>query len=205
LLQVALADPGAPAATLRATCQELLEHGREHERLLEALLTLASSERGLDDREPVDLAAVVESQLLTPDPAIERLSLQVETALAPARVSGDPALLERLVANLLDNAAHHNIPDGRIEVETGTHAGRAFFSIVNGGSAIPAGEVDRLFEPFQRLGSDRTSDGDGHLGLGLSIVRAIASAHDATLTVRARAEGGLAVTIEFPEPSGLAG
>jgi signal transduction histidine kinase len=198
LLQVALADPDAPAARLRETCQELLEHGREQEQLLESLLTLASSERGLDHREPLDLSALAGRLLLTLDPATGQLSLQVETALAPAPISGDPALLERLAANLIDNAVHYNVLGGRIEVETASKAGRAFLSVINSGPMVPADEIDRLFEPFTRLGRDRTVDGEGHHGLGLSIVRAIATAHDATVTARPRAEGGLAVTVDFP-------
>ena len=74
-------------------------------------------------------------------------------------------------------------------------------SVTNSGPVIPAAEVDRLFQPFHRLGPRRASRDGGH-GLGLSIVRAIATAHAAAITARAMPEGGLAVDITFPPPPG---
>ena len=70
-------------------------------------------------------------------------------------------------------------------------------SVANTGPRIPAAEIERLFEPFQRLGADRAPS-DGHHGLGLSIVRAIAAAHDGSATARPRAGGGLVVTVSLP-------
>jgi signal transduction histidine kinase len=197
LLQVALADPDASAATLRATCEELLAAGRDQERLLDSLLTLATSERGLAIREPVDLASVVERVLEATATATEERKLTVQASLGRANLIGDAALIERLVANLLDNAVTYNHPGGTIEVDTGTKAAGAFVSVVNSGPAIPSEEVERLFEPFQRLEPERTGSGRRH-GLGLSIVRAIATAHDAEITAEPRPGGGLIVTASFP-------
>ena len=197
LLQVALADPDADATKLRATCEELLATGVDQERLLEALLTLASSERGLERREPFDLAAVASHVLLTPPAELDELELHVDTSLESAPVSGDPARGERLVANLIDNAVVHNERGGRVRIRTGVLEGRAWLSVANTGEVIQPGEVHRLLEPFQRLGFTRGGPHDGHHGLGLSIVRAIADAHDATLTVDAQPSGGLAVTVTF--------
>jgi signal transduction histidine kinase len=197
LLQVALADPSASAATLRATCEELLAAGRHHERLLEALLVLATSERGLEAHEPVDLADLAGKAVHVPRLEAQGRSLRVATALAPAVTTGDPALVERLIANLIDNAVHYNVAGGEVEVRTGTEADRATLVVTNGGPVVPADEVERLFEPFQRL-DGRGAGADGRHGLGLSIVRAIAAAHDATATARPRAEGGLVVTVSFP-------
>jgi signal transduction histidine kinase len=202
LLQVALADPNATVDDLRSTCEELLASGMEHERLLEALLTLASSERGIDHRERSNLSAVTELVLLTPRPDTERLGLQVETNLASAPIFGDPSLLERLVANLIDNAVRYNVPGGRVELSTTTDAGRSILSVANTGPLIAPEDIDRLFEPFQQIGAERTGAGENRHGLGLSIVRAIAVAHDAEITARPRPEGGLAVTISFPLAAG---
>jgi signal transduction histidine kinase len=198
LLEERLTDPDATIDSFRATSRRLLALGKEQERLLESLLTLASSERGLDRQEPFDLAAVVEAVLRDPPPEADSLGVQIETEIEPAPAAGNAALAERLVRNLIDNAVDHNVPGGRVQVRTGTHADAAFLSVTNDGAVIPPAEVGRLFEPFQRLGTDRTAPNDDHHGLGLSIVRAIATAHQATLVAEARPEGGLAVNVGFP-------
>jgi signal transduction histidine kinase len=203
LLQVALADPAATAQTLRSTCEELLASQSEHEQLLEALLTLASSERGLERREPLDLSALTERVLQAARPEIERRGLQLEVRLTPAPASGEPALIQRLITNLVDNAVDHNVSGGRVTVRTESHAGQALFAISNTGPRIAPDQTERLFEPFQRLDAGRTGT-HGHHGLGLSIVRAIATAHDATLSAETPPEGGLAVTVCFPKPPAAA-
>ena len=204
LLQVALADPNASEATLRATCQEILACGEDHERLLESLLTLASSERGLIHREALDLSRLAQHVLLTPRPDIQRNRLEVSTNLEPAPLAGDPALIERLVANLVDNAARYNHPDGQIEVRTSAANGHAVLSVANTGPVVRQEETDRIFEPFQRLGGGRAARADGHHGLGLSIVRAIAVAHGAEVAARPQPAGGLAVTVSFARREGPA-
>ncbi len=191
VLQVALADPNASEATLRATCEELLATGREHERLLEALLTLASSERGLERVEPVNLAELAGQALDKTGSEIERAGLQ------PAPTSGDPTLIERLIANLIDNAVRHNDDRGEVMVRTAAQAGRSLLTVTNTGPVVPGADVERLFEPFERLDSGRAAAADGHHGLGLSIVRAIATAHDARVDAQPLAGGGLAVTVSF--------
>jgi signal transduction histidine kinase len=117
--------------------------------------------------------------------------------LEPARTIGDPQLIERLVANLIANAVRHNIPGGRLDVATYTERRGAVFTVANTGPVVPAGELSRLFQPFQRLDSHRAASADG-VGLGLAIVQAIAHAHDATISARARIEGGLRIEIDFP-------
>jgi signal transduction histidine kinase len=198
LLEETLTDPDATIDSFRATSRRLLALGEEQERLLESLLTLASSERGLERREPFDLAAVVAAVLRDPPPETDSLGVGIDSELEAAPAAGDAALAERLVRNLIDNAVRYNVPGGRVRVRTGSGAGGAFLSVANDGAVIPAAEVERLLEPFQRLGSTRTAPTDGHHGLGLSIVRAVATAHDATLLAQARPEGGLAVEIRFP-------
>jgi signal transduction histidine kinase len=189
MLEVALADPDATTESLRATCEEVLAAGEHQERLIEGLLTLAHSQQGISYRAPVDLAAVVAAALRRPS------DLPISTSLNPATVSGDPRLIERLVTNLLDNAQHHNIPGGHILVTTSTIPGRAVFSIANTGPDIPENEIQRLLQPFQRMATDRTGE---RSGLGLSIVAAIARAHNAMLDARPGPGGGLTVNVIFP-------
>jgi signal transduction histidine kinase len=105
-----------------------------------------------------------------------------------------------LVANLVDNAVGHNVTGGRVWVATAVTGGAAVLTVANTGPVIPGGAIDRLFQPFQRLDPGRAHHQDGY-GLGLSIVRAIATAHGATITARPRPGGGLAIAIAFPPPA----
>jgi signal transduction histidine kinase len=204
LIQVALADPNASEASLRATCEELLQAGRNQERLLEGLLTLATGERGLERREWFDLAPLAQRSFDAVQPEFESRSLSARVWLPPASVQGDPALVQRLVANLLDNAVRYNRPDGWVELETSTSPRGTTLRVANSGPVVPRGDVERLFEPFHRLGAERVA-GNGHYGLGLSIARAIATAHGATIDAEAVAEGGLSVTVVFPSAAGVSG
>jgi len=197
VLQVALADPAASAESLRAACQQVLQLGEQQERLVNALLTLATSQSGLQVREPVDLAEVTARVVADRRADAGRRGVRVDAALAPAAVTGDASLAESLVANLVDNAIRHNVPGGHVQVSTGSHAGLVRLSVANSGPVIPPGEVGRLLEPFRQLGGERTRHDGGH-GLGLAIVAAAAGAHSASLTLLARPEGGLDVTVTFP-------
>jgi signal transduction histidine kinase len=200
MLQVALDDPATTTGMWRDTAREVLASNAEQESLIEALLTLASSEGSLSKREPVDFAAVTGEVLAARQAETGRLGLRVEGAVRPAALDGDPLLIERLAANLIDNAIRHNVPGGAIEVTTGSGNGYGFLSVTNTGPAIPPAEVSRLFQPFQRLGGRGTHGNQGH-GLGLSIVRAIATAHGADVEARALPGGGLAINVTFPRPS----
>lgn len=198
VLQVALADPDASAESLREACQQVLRLGEQQERLVTALLTLATSQSGLQGREPVDLAEVAGRVVVGRRAEADRRGVRVDAALAPAAVTGDASLAESLVANLVDNAIRHNVPGGHVQVSCGAHAGLARLSVANSGPVIPPGEVGGLLEPFrQQLGAERTRHDGGH-GLGLAVVAAVASAHGAILTLLARPEGGLDVTVTFP-------
>ncbi|MFI6297098.1 sensor histidine kinase [Nonomuraea sp. NPDC050790] len=193
LLEVALADPDADAGTLRAACQEALELGEHQERLVAALLTLATSERGVTRWEPVDLAEVAGGVLATRRDQAARAGVGVAVHLEPAPTTGDRGLLDSLVANLVDNAIRHNRPDGHVRITTRAEGARAVITVANTGPVIPDDQVGRLFQPFQKLGSGR---GGGH-GLGLAIVDAVAQAHHATLVTGAPPDGGLSITVRL--------
>jgi signal transduction histidine kinase len=197
LLEEAVMDPDATLDSYRARFEDLMVVSEQQARLLDSLLVLATSERGLDSSESVDLVEQVGGVLRAAEPRAWNQDLSVVTQVRPAWVNGDPALITRLAANLVDNAMTYNVPDGRVEVETGADGAGSFLSVTNTGPHVPPEIVGRLLNPFQRL--NRTAD-DGHHGLGLSIVQSIARAHSADLTVRARPEGGLAIRVLFPAP-----
>jgi signal transduction histidine kinase len=201
LIQVALADPDATAESLKAACRQLLTLGEQQGRLIDALLTLAVSQRGLERRERFDLATITRAAIRARTREAGERDLHVTADLAPAPADGDPSLAESLVANLVDNALRHNTRGGRIEIRTGTSAepgAAASLSISNTGPVIPPGELDRLFQPFQQLGQERVrGPGPGGHGLGLAIVQAIATAHGAAVTAAPHPGGGLGMTVTF--------
>ncbi|MFB4310287.1 sensor histidine kinase [Actinomadura sp. GTD37] len=205
LLEVALADPDAAAADLRATCRQVLTGNQQQERLIEALLTLARSQRGLDRPQDTDLAAIAADVVEPAHTDAGAHGIRIEPDLNHAVTSGDPHLVERLLTNLVDNAVRHNVPGGRVSVWTGGHAGRPALRVTNTGPAVPPEQVDDIFQPFRRLDSTRTGDGESEgLGLGLSIVAAIATAHEADLGVQPLPEGGLDISVVF-RPDTLTG
>jgi signal transduction histidine kinase len=192
LVEVALADPSATAESLRGTCRRVLTASEQQERLIEALLTLARSQRGLESRQPLELDAVAAAALRDVRPS----GVRVESGLAPAPILGDEALVERLVGNLLDNALRYNLDrEGWVSIETGVRGGSPAVRVRNSGPVVAAEQAGALLQPFRRLNGDRT-DARG-AGLGLSIVAAIAAAHGAELRVSPLAEGGLDAEVRF--------
>ncbi len=197
LLQVALDSPDMTVAEWRSTASEVLACCEEQARLIDGLLTLASSEGGLVHSQKVDLAAIVSATLVELQAEIIRRKIHVEVETAAAPLDGDPVLLERLVVNLLDNAIRHNTTDGHVKIESGVKDERAVLSVTNTGPPIDPLAVERLFLPFQRIDPRRTIYENGH-GLGLSIVRATVDAHQARIVAQALPDGGLSVKVAFP-------
>jgi signal transduction histidine kinase len=200
LIQVALADPDADATSLRAAHERVLAAGKQQERIIEALLTLTRGQAGLATRDPFDLADLASQVIAARQAEAQDRQLRMHTALAAAPAAGNPRLAERLIANLADNALRYNAPGGHMDFSTAMRGSHAVIVVANTGPLVPAATVDRLLQPFQRLGTDRTGHREG-LGLGLSIVQAIADAHGANLTIRPRPSGGLHVEVAFPNPT----
>lgn len=196
LLEVALADPDADAEALRSVCREALALGEHQERLVQALLALATSERGVTRWDTLDLTQIVAGALASRRDQATEKGIDLAEHLMPAVTAGDPRLIESLVANLIDNAIRHNHPDGHVEITTQTSGTEATLTVTNSGPVIPGDQVQRLFQPFQKLAPDRHGRRDGY-GLGLAIVNAVTQAHHATLTTGARQEGGLSITVRF--------
>jgi signal transduction histidine kinase len=195
--QVALADPDATADSLRETHERILVTGAQQERLIEALLTLSRGQAGIEAREPVDLARLAEEALLAGEAGAAARGVEVRAEVCPATVAGHRNLTERLVTNLVDNALKHNMPGGWIEVSTHLVDGHPTLVVSNTGPVVPAAAVDELYQPFVRFGGSRVGTAEG-LGLGLSIVRAVADAHTAGIVTVARPEGGLTIRVTFP-------
>jgi len=204
LIEVALDNPQA-GESLRQLGGTLLAVNERHERLIDGLLTLASSEQGITDPIPVGLADIAR-HLITESGAVARAAgVRIRTALQPAPVAGDPVLLERLTQNLLDNAIRYNLADhGEITVTTGMDDDSAYLTVENAGPPVPPYEVPALFEPFRRLpATERLADSttistSRGAGLGLSIVRSVAQAHGGEVSAAPREDGGLTVRVRLP-------
>ncbi|KAB8180649.1 sensor histidine kinase [Microbispora catharanthi] len=186
-VDVVLAKSAPTNAELTGMGHEVAAVVQQAEGLIDGLLTLARAERP-PTRQEVDLATVAED-------VIDTVDRSVHARLGPAPAAGDPVMLERLVANLVDNAMRYNVPGGEVWVETSCRDGRALLTVANTGPVIDPSSVPGLFEPFRRL-VDRTST-QGH-GLGLAIVAQIAAAHEGAVTAEARPDGGLKVTFALP-------
>jgi signal transduction histidine kinase len=164
--------------------------------MVDALLTLAVSDQGAVSSEFTDLATWAEDAIDAAAPDIDRLGLRVDTKLDPAETTGDPQLLERMIWNLVGNAVRHNEPGGWIRLRTGASDANVYLEIANSGPLIPDEAVPSLFEPFRRMEA-RTGLRDG-VGLGLSIARAVTTAHRATVTARSQPGGGLDISVVIP-------
>lgn len=197
-LDVTLADPHVSTGELRAMAETVRIATERSERLIQRLLALAQSERGVATRSRVGIDELVRDATVHLEPLAHRGEVHVVSDLGAAMVNGDRVLLERLVGNLVENAILHNRPGGEARIRTAAENGRSVLRVDNDGfEAISEEAVARLFEPFARVGNDRLQHREG-FGLGLSIVRSVAQAHSAVVDAVPRADGGLSITVTFP-------
>lgn len=198
LLEVARTDPDRDVDALISRLGEVNARAIE---LTEALLLLSRADRRSFTREDVDLSLAAEESVETLLPLADRRGVTVEISGAPAHVSGSAALLQQLVTNLVHNAIVHNLDvGGRVAVRTHDLPEGMAVVVENTGDVVAADRVAVLVEPFQR-GAERTH-GDDHVGagLGLAIAERIALAHDGSLVLTPRPDGGLIVTVWLPRP-----
>jgi signal transduction histidine kinase len=195
-IEVTLSKPTRTPEQLEAMANRVKRSVERAEVTVEALLTLATSELGTTALEPVEISIAAEDALDAAQATIEQRGIQIETELEPAYARGDRVLLERMIANLVENAVRHNHPAGWIGIRTIQQADSAVLEIANTGPIVPAEQIPTLFEPFARA-KQRLQPPDG-VGLGLSIANAIARAHDATITARPRPGGGLEMSVTIP-------
>jgi signal transduction histidine kinase len=199
-VDVALADPEAGVEDLRAAALVVRDATMRADRLVDSLLLLARSDRlsvdGLPVTERVELSDMCALAASAVQAEAEQRRIVVTSSYAPAPVLGDRGLLERLAGNLVENGVRHNVDGGWVRVDTGTVDDRSRLQVMSTGPVVDPTELPRLFEPFRRSGTARTSRRGA--GLGLSIVRAVATVHGGTVTAEARPGGGLTVTVDLP-------
>ena len=179
-MDVVLAKPEPARGELISMAADIRQAADHAERLIGALLVLARNDQARALTDPLDLAAIAEDAL----EARTAAGITTTATLGQAPVTGDQVLLERLIANLLDNAGRYNIAGGTITISTTTGNGMSLVHVVNTGQVIPPAQVERLFQPFT--------------GLGLTLVSSIAAAHGGTVHATAIPAGGLDITVRLP-------
>ena len=195
-LDVATGKPTPPPPEVHALAVKI-RHGLDKaDQLLESFLTLARADH-TSVAQTVCLDQAAADALAGHSQTISDMELSVERALRAAPVSGSRVLLARMVSNIIDNAVRHNEPNGWIRVATGTDTTSARLIVETGGRVLDEQQVRDLAQPFRRIGAERTGSDNG-VGLGLSIVAAVATAHHGTLDLQARDGGGLRVAVALP-------
>lgn len=193
LIEVSLSS-ALTAEQLELLSRQLLSTNERNERLIEGLLVLAETERGLVTSGPQRLDLITAAVVETLRPFAKERGVEVEAVTTPAEVHGEAPLLERLVTNLVQNAIKYNVEDGWVRVVVTPTAGLV---VANSGVRVARESVDSLFEPFRRASGDRLDHGGG-VGLGLTIARSVVAAHHGTIRASANDEGGLTVEVALP-------
>jgi two-component system, OmpR family, sensor histidine kinase VanS len=207
LLDVARNDPSRDNGELVDRLQVVNARAID---LTEALLLLSRADQRSFTRDHVDLSLIAEEAAETLLPLAEKHGVSIETSGDMTPTIGSHALLLQLTTNLLHNAIVHNLAkQGSVQVNTAVRRESVVLTVENTGDELTPQLVSTLTEPFQR-GTARLRSDHAGVGLGLAIVRSITQAHDGTLTLAARAAGGLRVTVHLPtteihDPNGMSG
>jgi len=195
LLDVARSDPNGDTVEL---VDRLHTVNARAIGLTEALLLLSRADQRSFIREHVDLSLVAEEAAEALLPLAEKRGVTIETSGDVATATGSYALLLQLATNLVHNTIVHNRRDGgNVWVTTGARRESAVLTVENTGDDLSQAIVATLAEPFRR-GTERIRTDHAGVGLGLAIVKSITHAHDGTLALEGRPDGGLSVTVAVP-------
>ena len=193
LIEVSMADE-LTTEQLELLTDQLLATNERNERLIEGLLVLSESDRGLMSRTPLRLDRITAAVLDAHRKRAAEAGVTITSDLRPRTVPGEQVLLERLVTNLVQNALKYNRRNGTIDVRVGDDPA---LIVTNTGDDVPPEEVPALFEPFRRRAGSRI-DHSGGAGLGLAIARSITQAHDGRITASSTGHDGLRLEVSLP-------
>jgi signal transduction histidine kinase len=197
LVDVAMSIPSRTPEQFEILVGRVRDAVDQSEALIDGLLTLARSDRGLIAHELTDLRASAQDAIDQVNTAARNSNIVIDPDLSSSPTLGDRVLLERLVANLIDNAVRYNLTGGSVRVVTGSDDGASYITVTNSGPLVPESAVTSLFEPFTRL-EGRVSNGQG-VGLGLSIVTSVVNAHHGHLLAEALPNGGMNISVRLPK------
>jgi signal transduction histidine kinase len=197
LVDVAMSIPTRTPEQFEVLVGRVRDAVDQSEAMIDGLLTLARSDRGLIAHELTDLRASAQDAIDQVNTAARNSNIVIDPDLSSSPTLGDRVLLERLVANLIDNAVRYNLTGGSVRVVTGSDDGASYITVTNSGPLVPESAVTSLFEPFTRL-EGRVSNGQG-VGLGLSIVTSVVNAHHGDLLAEALPNGGMNISVRLPK------
>jgi signal transduction histidine kinase len=201
LIDVAMAKPTRSAPQLEQLVARVRDSLDQSEKIIDGLLVLARSDRGLSGHQAADLEVAAQDAIDQVGPAARQANVGIDSDLSPAPTLGDRVLLERLAVNLLDNAVRYNVDGGTVTVMTGTDGDVSYLTVANTGPHVPPSAVATLFEPFTRL--DGRIDQGKAVGLGLSIVTSVVSAHHGTVEALSLPGGGMRISARLPKDTGV--
>ena len=200
LLEVARNDPNGDNSELVERLHAVNTRAID---LTEALLLLSRADQRSFAAEHVDLSLIAEEATETLLPFAEKRGITIETSGDMTPTIGSHALLLQLTTNLVHNAIVHNLPEaGTVWIATGVHPKGVALTVENTGQKLTPELVATFDEPFRR-GSERIRTEHAGVGLGLAIVKSITQAHDGTLTIVPRVDGGICVTVHLPAAPAL--
>jgi signal transduction histidine kinase len=202
--EVTLEEPDCEASEYREAMATVGEHARRLTRIVEDLFTLARADAGQREieRKSFYLDELVIETARAASVLALRKGVEMECAPAPeAPFNGDEGLLRQMILNLLDNAIKHTPAGGRIRLSLGRRDSEYAITVEDSGAGVPAEARPHIFRRFYRADKARSravaADGGG-AGLGLSIARWIAEAHDGRLELARSDESGSAFIASFP-------
>jgi two-component system, OmpR family, sensor kinase len=199
-LQIALGLARRPSANLTQEFDRIEHEAQRLDDLIGEILSLCRLDdpaRTLRiDEVAIDelLETLVDNARVEAEPHDVSISLLVPAGMA---VQGDRELLYRAVENVLRNAVRFSPDHGRVEVQAQARAAGISLVIRDNGPGVPADSLQRIFEPFYRVGEARDRDSGGH-GIGLAITARVVRLHDGTVTAANQPGGGLEVIITLP-------
>ena len=155
LLEMVRGDPDATVESYRAVCLDVLEAGEQQEQLIDALLTLARSQRGLDQRQPLDLAVIATEVVHARELCRFRAEGATSTCRSAQPCSPATPTLSNASSGTWSTTLHYNLPGGNVHVLVDGQGGQASLKVTNTGPVVPPDQLDRLLQPFQRLATDR--------------------------------------------------
>lgn len=195
-IDVALSNPNPDPQELQEMGAAITEAVERSERLIDSLLVLARADSP-PSMVDLDLAQVAQKEVERAAAEADARGLKLDLDLSPAPVRGEPYLIERMIANLVENAIRHNVDNGWFAVRTYTAADQAVLEVANSGPAIAREDVERLFDRFYRPDRSRSRK-TGGFGLGLSIVKSVVTAHGGSVELEPLEGGGLRAIVALP-------